>query len=80
MNQEASKWIFSTEGHIFKLDEKYRLMVDGDLKINLKKHKSSITNARINSTFVSIGWQLSSISAIDDENNMSDNLRHKIAP
>lgn len=24
MNKDADKWIFSTEGHIFKLDEQYQ--------------------------------------------------------
>lgn len=30
INKDASQWIFSTEGHIFKLDQKYRGKYDFD--------------------------------------------------
>lgn len=50
VNQEASKWIFSTEGHIFKLDESYRQMVDSNENNEKAQFKPVFSSTSLNST------------------------------
>ena len=51
MNQESSKWIFSTEGHVFRLDNRYRkILEDAENAKNIRKFRSTIYSSRLNST------------------------------
>lgn len=53
INQQASNWIFSTEGHVFKLDDRYRENIwnNWEKKEKMNMFKPTVTSNRRNSTW-----------------------------